>query len=207
MPTSRESVTLTLILVHLDCLICKLSHGDWKESKTRPRGDHVVACILQASCRVLMLNVPALSPISSPPITTSQKNNILFCDMGDQSRPPHLRAMFESALQDYQKQTRTTLIGHPIFNQLQSCDSVKSVTAVLQGQARTFSESQGHGRITKPLEPIVAVLYTHSASTALGEVIGLVRRDIVRCPMSLISSFSHTHLQQQYLPLWLSSSR
>ena len=58
MPTSRGSVTLTLILVHLDCLICKLSHGDWKKSKTRPRGDHVVACILQAAAGLVPLLVP-----------------------------------------------------------------------------------------------------------------------------------------------------
>ena len=118
--------------------------------------------------------------------------------MGDQSRSPHLRAMFESALQDYQKQTKTTLIGHPIFNQLQSCDTAESVTAVLQGQARTFSESQGHSRITKSLRCIVSVLYALSASTALGEVIGLVRRGIVGCFKPLMLSFSHTHLQQRY---------
>jgi hypothetical protein len=118
--------------------------------------------------------------------------------MGDQSRLPHLRAMFESALQDYQIQAGITLISHPIFNQLQSCDTAETVVVVLQGQARAFSESRDHGRITKSLRCIASVLYTLSTSTALGEVIGLVRRGIVEYSKSLMLSFSHTHLQQQY---------
>ena len=50
---------------------------------------------------------------------------------------------------------------------------------MLQDQARTFSEYQGHGRITRSLGCIVSVLYTLSASTALGEAIGLVRWDVL----------------------------
>lgn len=97
--------------------------------------------------------------------------------MSDQSQSARFRILFESALQDYQKQTRITLISHPIFEQLRSCDSVESVTSMLQDQARTFSEYQGHGRIVESLGCIVSVLYTLSASTALGEATGLVRWD------------------------------
>ena len=96
--------------------------------------------------------------------------------MGDQSQSSRFRVIFESALQDYQRQTGTALASHPLAEKLQNCDSVESVTAVLQDQARVFSEFRGNdGRITKSLNSIVAVLYTLSASIA---TIGLVRQKV-----------------------------
>jgi hypothetical protein len=94
--------------------------------------------------------------------------------MGDQSQTSSFRALFESALHDYQIQTGTALPSHPLAEKLQNCESVESVTAVLQDQARAFSEFRGdNGRTTKSLKGVVSVLYTLSTSTA---AIGLVRR-------------------------------
>ena len=96
-------------------------------------------------------------------------------DMSDQLQlSSRFRVLFESALQDYQIQTGTTLASHPLAEKLQNCNSVESVTALLQDQARTFTEFRGdNGRITKSLKGVVSVLYTLSTSTAS---IGLVRR-------------------------------
>ena len=97
--------------------------------------------------------------------------------MGDQSQSSRFQALFESALKDYQSQTGTILANHPLAQQLQSCDSIESVTAVLQAQARAFSELRGDGgKIMKSLKHVVSDLYSLSASTALGEAIGIVRR-------------------------------
>jgi len=80
-------------------------------------------------------------------------------------------------LQDYQIQTGTTLLNHPLAEKLQNCNSVDSVTAVLQEQAQAFTEfRRGDGRIMKSLKSVVSVLYTLSASGTLGGVVGLVRR-------------------------------
>jgi hypothetical protein len=96
--------------------------------------------------------------------------------MADSSQSSRFRTLFESALQDYQNQTGTILTDHPLAVQLQNCDSLESVTAVLQQQAQAFSEFRGtDARIMKSLKYLIAVLYTLSASTALGEAIGLVR--------------------------------
>jgi len=96
--------------------------------------------------------------------------------MGDPSQSSRFRLLFESALQEYQKQTGTTLVNHPIAEKLQDCDSIESVTAVLQEQARAFSEFRdGDGRVMKSLKAVVSVVYTLSVSTVLGEAIGLVR--------------------------------
>jgi hypothetical protein len=94
--------------------------------------------------------------------------------MSDQSQSSRFRALYQSAFHDYQTQTGTSLATHPLAEKLQNCDSVESITAVLQDQARAFSEFQGdNGRISKSLKGIVTVLYTLSTSTA---TIGLVRR-------------------------------
>jgi hypothetical protein len=97
--------------------------------------------------------------------------------MADQSQSSHFRILFESALQDYQNQTGTTLANHTLTEKLQYCDSVDSVTAVLQEQARPFTEFRGgDGRIMKSLKTVVSVLDSLSTSTTLEEAIGLVRR-------------------------------
>jgi hypothetical protein len=96
--------------------------------------------------------------------------------MGDHSQSSRSRIAFESALHDYQTQTGTTLASHPLTEQLKNCDSVESVTAVLQEQARAFSDIRGGDRkIMELLGRIVSALHTLSASAVLGEAIDLVR--------------------------------
>ena len=100
--------------------------------------------------------------------------------MAGPSQSSHFRAIVESALQDYQNQTGTTLASHELAKKLQGCDSVHSVTAVLHAQARAFRRfRRGDGRITKSLDRVVSVLYTLSTGTGLGEGIELVRRKVL----------------------------
>lgn len=89
--------------------------------------------------------------------------------------------MFNVTLQNYAEQTGMKLSDTPIAKQLESCDSVDSISSVLQEHAWKFTKSQGDdGRIMKCLKRAIHVLYTFSTSTALGEAISLV------CPRSLI---------------------
>ena len=98
--------------------------------------------------------------------------------MDDQSQSSSFRVLFESALHHHQIQTGTSLVGHPLAEKLQNCESAESVTAVLQDQVRAFSQFQrDNSRITKSLKGVVSVLYTLSASTA---AISLVRRKVLR---------------------------
>jgi fungal STAND N-terminal Goodbye domain len=97
--------------------------------------------------------------------------------MGDQSQHSRFQALFESALQNYESQTGTVLADHPLARQLQNCDSVDSVTTVLQARAQAFREFHGDdGKIMKSLNRVVSVLYTLSAGSVLGEATRLVRR-------------------------------
>src|SRR6266851_7874923 len=106
--------------------------------------------------------------------------------MSLQSGSSHFGVLFESALQDYQKQTGMTLAEHPFAEQLQNYQSVESVTALLQGQAQALGEFKGSDRIMKSLKSIASVLFSLSASTALGGAIGLVRlKVLIRFSVSL----------------------
>jgi hypothetical protein len=85
-----------------------------------------------------------------------------------------LEALFDAALEDYEKQTKKKLIDHPLASRLESCNSVESITAVLQEQAQAFTEfRRDDDKVMKPLKRIVHVL--HALSTA-SEAISLVRR-------------------------------
>jgi hypothetical protein len=111
------------------------------------------------------------------------------CDMSDQSGSSRFQALFESALRDYEKQTGITLANHPLAEQLQNCQSVESVTTLLQGQARDFSKFKGSDKIMKSLKSAVSVI------AALGQDISMV------CPWPLIRySRSLTSIQKSFPP-------
>ena len=95
--------------------------------------------------------------------------------MTDQPGPSRLQVLFEAALQDYERQTGIPLAKHPLAEQLQNCDSVESVTAVLREQTQAFSEFRGRDKVMGLLKNAVSVLYKLSATADLGQAIGLVR--------------------------------
>ena len=85
------------------------------------------------------------------------------------------QSLFDVALQDYENQTGTKLADHPLAKQLESCDSVLTVTAFLHERARAFHQFRGEdGKFMRSLKRVVHVLYTLSTNAALGESIGLV---------------------------------
>jgi hypothetical protein len=83
--------------------------------------------------------------------------------------------LFSAALQENENQTECRLIEHPLAQQLETCSSVESITAILQEQAQIFCKFRGDdGKLMKSVKSSVDVLYTLSISTVLGESIGLV---------------------------------
>ena len=124
-----------------------------------------------------------LSALISYKITSSFITHIPSTrNMSHPSSSSSFHSLFNAALQDYADQTGTKLDDHPVAKQLESCDSVDSISSVLQEHARRFTKSRGDdGRIMKCLKRAIHVLYTLSTSTALGEGIGQV------CLRSLIA--------------------
>jgi len=85
------------------------------------------------------------------------------------------QSLFTAAVQEYANQTGTTLDDHPLAGLLERCDSVDSISSVLQQHARRFSEFRGDdGKIMKSLKRAVHVLYMLSTSSVLGAGVGLV---------------------------------
>ncbi|KAN0139160.1 hypothetical protein V8E53_003049 [Lactarius tabidus] len=78
------------------------------------------------------------------------------------------QAIFQAALNSYQKQTKKDLLKHPLTSQLQSCDSTAAILAILQLRVQEFDKSHGDERLTKWLGPTVNVLYAFSATISGG---------------------------------------
>jgi hypothetical protein len=95
--------------------------------------------------------------------------------MSDQSGSPHLQVLFEVALQNYEEQTGITLVDHPLAKQLQDCNSVESITAVLRERTQAFNDFRGKEKVMKPLQKAISVLYKLSATADFGQPVGLVR--------------------------------
>ena len=93
--------------------------------------------------------------------------------------PASFQLLYNSALQDYTIQTGTNLVGHPFANELERCESVDSISSLLQETAwRFYKFRRENGRIIKSLKSAVPVLHalsTRSTSTVLREGICLVR--------------------------------
>jgi hypothetical protein len=86
------------------------------------------------------------------------------------------QALFVAALQDYENRTGISLVNHPFAKQLEECDSLDSITAIIREQSEGFRESRrDNGKLMKSVKCSVDVLYILSTSTVLGEGVGLVR--------------------------------
>ncbi len=96
------------------------------------------------------------------------------CNMGDQSGSSRFQVLFESALQDYEKQTGITLANHPLAQQLQICQTVESITDLLHEQARALSEYRGCDKIMKSLKSVVSFLSKVASTATLGQHFGMV---------------------------------
>jgi len=96
--------------------------------------------------------------------------------MAHQSESARFQALFEPALQAYEKMAGASLTQHPLAVKLQSCDSIDAITGLLQDQAQAFSHLQGSDKIMKSLKTIVSILSNLSSATPLADAFGLVRQ-------------------------------
>jgi hypothetical protein len=110
--------------------------------------------------------------------------------MSQSSSPSTFQDLFNAALQDYKDKTGKSLVDHPFAQRLQECDSVESVSAILEEQARVFCEFRDHGTLINSLKRLVDILCSPFISTILGESVGLVVRPktIRRCTPLLIGA-------------------
>ena len=94
--------------------------------------------------------------------------------MTDQSGSLHLRALFETALEDYKQQTGIELAKHPLSERLQDCNSVEAVTVIFLEQAQDFEAFREKEKVLKPLKTVLTVLHRLSSAANFAQNVGLV---------------------------------
>lgn len=94
------------------------------------------------------------------------------------TQPPSssFQTLFNAALLDYKDKTGSGLVEHTLAGKLQECDSVESITAILEERAQIFREFRDHGKLVNSLKGLVNVLSSPFINTALGQGSGLVVR-------------------------------
>ncbi len=94
--------------------------------------------------------------------------------------------LFETAIEDYKQQTGIELAKLTLFEQLQDCNSVESVSAVLHDQARAFKEFREKDKVLKPLKMVLTVLHKLSQAASSSHHVGLVCHEALTvCSMTL----------------------
>ena len=91
--------------------------------------------------------------------------------MSDQSR---LHVLFQTALDDYEKQTGIELAKHPLAERLQYYNSIDSVTDILRDEAQHFKEFQEKDKVLKPLKKVLTILYRLPSAANFAQDAGLV---------------------------------
>ena len=94
--------------------------------------------------------------------------------MSQPSSSISFKGLFDTALQEYENKTKIKLADDPLAKTLEACDSVDSITAILQEQAQVFGGFKDDGKIMNSLRSSIDVLYTLSNSTIIGQVVGLI---------------------------------
>ena len=144
-------------------------------------------------------HLPLSLILSHRPDSSTDTHIPSTCDM---SEPPGsmLESLFEAALNNYEEQTGMKLIDHPLARQLENCNSIESITEVLQEQARAFNEfRRDDSKVMKPLKRVVHVV--HALSTSI------VCRVALACIyFSRRYFYSHFPMRRQYPQLSLSCS-
>ena len=109
--------------------------------------------------------------------------------MTEQPETARFRELFDTALQDYQKQTGIELSkdpDHPLALQLQRLHSEDDITNLLQDRAKAFDTIREKDRILKAIKTTVSVLTSLSGDASLADNFGLVcQRTLVACSTSL----------------------
>jgi hypothetical protein len=122
-------------------------------------------------------------------------------DMSQPSSSSTFQALFNTALQDYKDKTGSSLVDHPFAMQFQECDSVESITTILEEQARIFHEFRDHGKLVNSLKRLVDVLCSPFFTTVLEKGIDLIVRPKKHSLVYLVvdrCSDSNSRLQKQY---------
>jgi len=121
-------------------------------------------------------------------------------DMAHQPESARFQALFEPALQAYEKKAGVSLTQHPLAIKLQNCDSVEAITGLFQDQARAFMDLQRSDKIMKSITATVSILSKLSSAASLADAFGLVCQQERWWHVSQLSlcSYRNPHPRKRY---------
>jgi hypothetical protein len=96
--------------------------------------------------------------------------------MSHQSDTARFRAIFESAIQTYEKKVGINLAQHHFSVLLWSCDSVESISTLLQRQVLAFSDFGENDKIAKSIDTTVSIITRLSTVGSLIDSVSQVRQ-------------------------------
>jgi fungal STAND N-terminal Goodbye domain len=106
--------------------------------------------------------------------------------MAGQSGSARFQALFESALQAYERKTGITLVQHPLATDLQNCHSIDDITTLIQARAQAFGDIRERDRMMEAIKTTVSILTPLSDATSLADTVGLVcQKVLMACPTYL----------------------
>jgi hypothetical protein len=95
--------------------------------------------------------------------------------MATTSEPSIFGSLFQSALEEFEKETTINLVGHPLAAQLECCNSVESIIELLHDQARTFHQFRGNdSKLVTVLNRTIQGLHMLSGIVTVGGAVGFV---------------------------------
>ena len=113
---------------------------------------------------------------------TNEPSAIDTMSSSPQTSIPHsnFKLILDATLSEYKKKTGKELLDHPIATELQRCDTVDAVLAILQDQAGAFQQLEDDQRLMKWIGPLAQVLFAFSGTLGEGDVGQVLRRSPIR---------------------------
>ena len=116
----------------------------------------------------------------------------------------NFKSILDAALSDYKTKTGKELLDNPLATEVQSCDTVDAVLAIVQDQAKAFQQfKDGDQRLIERIGPLTKVLFAFSGTLSV-DTVSLVC--FVRGDLKWILTLSHRHslLKKELPPALLS---
>jgi hypothetical protein len=112
--------------------------------------------------------------------------------MTDHPGSARFQALFESALQEYEKKAGITLANKDdsLAIRLQQCQSIDDVITLLQDKAQAFGDFRQRDRILKSIGVTVAILTPISTVASVADDAGLVRQKVLKSPLAFLIIFT-----------------
>jgi hypothetical protein len=99
--------------------------------------------------------------------------------MAEQPETARFRVLFDTALQDYRKQTGIELSNdseHSLVVRLQSLHNEDDIANLLKDRANALQNFQENDRILKTIKVTVSILTPLSKAASLADAVGVVRQ-------------------------------